>query len=363
MGAAFRFFWAKSLRLSATSRRNGPCGIMGPVTDPLTLTRFKVEQYRCIESCELKLTRLHALVGPNDSGKSTLLAALELGQRLFSANAFLLGGPSQMKVELEWSSGLAVLRTDEAHEPRARWLDNGRGVGLARPDEVRLDASRTSVGRARLVRLDPDEMRKPAKLIPTAGQLEFNERGLGLPAVYDALLARKRRVFDAIEQKLISLFPQVESLVLLSESDSHKQIGVQLRGRAQPIDAPNLSEGMLYFLAFQALEHLSPTPLLLVEEPENGLHPARIVEMVSVLREVSKTTQVVLATHCPLVINELDGSEVSIITRDDHGTHAKLLSETANYEERSSVYKNGEIWLSFGDGVQERELIEGTTST
>jgi AAA15 family ATPase/GTPase len=50
------------------------------VSETPYITRFRVENFGCIQDCELKLTRLHALVGPNDSGKSTLLRALMLGQ-------------------------------------------------------------------------------------------------------------------------------------------------------------------------------------------------------------------------------------------------------------------------------------------
>jgi predicted ATPase len=313
-----------------------------PVTESPVLTRLYVKKFRCVESCELKLTRLHALVGPNDSGKSTLLRALLITQHSLSG---ALTAPTY--AELAWSSGVKV----QLGAQGTTWEPL--------PDK----AARNLVeGRARVIRLDPDEMRKPASLIPSPGQLEFSERGAGLPAVYDALLARKRRAFDAIEQDVIRLFPQVESLVLLSVSSSEKQLGVQLKGKTDPVLAPELSEGMLYFLAFKALEYLSPARLLLIEEPENGLHPARIAELVSVLREVSKTTQVVMATHSPLVINELEANEVSVITRDDDGTHATLLSETSNYQDRASVYKNGEIWLSYSDGIQETELVKGTPS-
>ncbi len=37
----------------------------------------RVESYRCIRSADLHLTPLHALIGPNDSGKSSLLRAIE----------------------------------------------------------------------------------------------------------------------------------------------------------------------------------------------------------------------------------------------------------------------------------------------
>jgi predicted ATPase len=100
-------------------------------------------------------------------------------------------------------------------------------------------------------------------------------------------------------------------------------------------------------------------PLVLIEEPENGLHPARIAEVLTVLREVSKTTQVVLATHSPLVVNELSGDEISVVTRDDQGTHAVLLANTRDYEQRQTIYKNGELWLGYGDGVEEARLLRG----
>ncbi len=259
---------------------------------------------------------------------------------------------------MSWSNSdeLRIARRDRTVQmewrTQNRPLYSGDGSGLPR------EASRHA-GSARLVRLEPDEMRAKSPLIPTAQGIGLKERGTGLAAVYDALLARKRKAFDAIEADVIRFFPQVESLALSSVSSSEKELAVQLRGRDVPIGAADLSEGLLYFLAFKALPHLDRTPLILVEEPENGLHPARIAEVVAVLREISKTTQVVMATHSPLVVNELEGNEVSVITRDDEGTHATLLSETPRYKERASVYKNGEIWLAYADGKQEAALLEG----
>jgi predicted ATPase len=79
-----------------------------------------------------------------------------------------------------------------------------------------------------------------------------------------------------------------------------------------------------------------------------------------VLREVSKTIQVVLATHSPLVVNELEGHEVSVITRQpEEGTKTVLLRDTFNYEHRARIYSNGELWLAHADGKQESELRLG----
>ena len=116
-------------------------------------------------------------------------------------------------------------------------------------------------------------------------------------------------------------------------------------------------------LAFAILPYVHPTAILLVEEPENGLHPSRIAEVVKVLREVSSRMQVILATHSPLVINELQPEEVTILTRDAKaGTQAKRMDRTTHFQPRQQVYALGELWLSFADGVDEAALVQGDGS-
>src|SRR5689334_715303 len=78
------------------------------VSEPPFITRFHVQHFRCVNDCELKLTRLHALVGPNDSGKSTLLQALQTAQQsLGNPNALLHLGPAKegRRIEIDWSDG------------------------------------------------------------------------------------------------------------------------------------------------------------------------------------------------------------------------------------------------------------------
>jgi predicted ATPase len=121
---------------------------------------------------------------------------------------------------------------------------------------------------------------------------------------------------------------------------------------------PNDSGKSTLLRAIRLLSYLAPTSFLLVEEPENGLHPARIAEVVTSLRAFSETgTQVVLATHSPLVINELTGDEVSVVTRDDAGMHVTLIKDTPNFEERSKIYALGELWVSYANGKDEAPLL------
>jgi predicted ATPase len=124
-----------------------------------------------------------------------------------------------------------------------------------------------------------------------------------------------------------------------------------------------MSEGLLYWLAFAVLPYVDPTAILLIEEPENGLHPSRIAEVMKVLRAISSRMQVILATHSPLVINELQPDEVTILTRDPKtGTRATRLDRTTHFQQRQQVYALGELWLSFADGDSETALVPNDTS-
>ena len=81
----------------------------------------------------------------------------------------------------------------------------------------------------------------------------------------------------------------------------------------------------------------------------------------AILREISKTSQVVIATHSPLVVNELKGDEISIVTRDPAtGTKVTLLKDVPGFEEASKVYQPGEFWVSYCDGNMEAPLLSGS---
>jgi predicted ATPase len=275
--------------------------------------QMRVVNVGCVKDVTIDLTPLHAFVGPNDSGKSTLLGALRKGVLGYQATrSFVTLTVGQLS--RTWAGDAAIL-----HGANLRYEDRVV-VGPAPKDDEEL---RAATDGCRLLRLDPDEMRRPTQLIPQERDLAFSERGRGLAGVYDALLSRRRKVFDEINTRFRSLFPTVDELQLVNSSDVQKVLGIRLRDGAEvPADA--MSEGMLYWLAFAALPYLSSSSVCLVEEPENGLHPARVAEVVRVLREASRHTQILLATHSPLLINELQPDE---------------------------------LWLSYADGNLEEKLV------
>jgi len=319
-----------------------------------------IENFGCVRDAQLELTRLHALIGPNDSGKSTVLGALRtagelirIGQNeLVQDKRLDLRGVAGTKITMSWDTTECACYWSQGY-----WrLRDGRGY-----DQLLLDPPAAVIATpargATLVRWDPDAIRRPCELIPEGRPLSVGEKGERLPAIYEAILSRDRAAFDEIEAGVRRHFPTVKGIWLPTSRDSQKALGVILNDGTK-VHAEVMSEGLLYWLAFAVLPHVDPTAILLIEEPENGLHPSRISEVMKVLRAVSSHMQVILATHSPLVINELQPEEVTILTRDDKtGTRATRMDRTTHFQQRQQVYALGELWLSFADGTSETALV------
>jgi Fe-S cluster assembly ATPase SufC len=102
--------------------------------------------------------------------------------------------------------------------------------------------------------------------------------------------------------------------------------------------------------------------ILLIEEPENGLHPSRLREVVEMLRKISTGSigntprQVIVTTHSPLLLNYTQPEEVRIVQRDrERGTVVTPMSDVPDVHELLDEFGTGELWYLLG----EQALVEG----
>jgi ABC-type branched-subunit amino acid transport system ATPase component len=351
--------------------------------DPVFIDRVEAKNYGCLYDVKLDLTPIHALVGPNDSGKSTILRAVRVMAEILQQTGKSKQFPEikDTGVDLERSprilAKLGPLSVEFEGKPHSQWLETftlgassvgyqgaGTLTGANIPqvsESAFLKALRDVgpiFGGPLVLRLDPDELRKDSDLIPRQQAVTFDgERGDRLAGIYDAINNRGDGSFAQISVQVRKLFPTTKNIRLNNVTTGTKALEIELTD-GTIVPAKFMSEGLLYYLAFAAVQYLERPAVILVEEPENGLHPVRVSEVMKIFREISKTTQVIIATHSPLVVNELSAEEVSVVTRTaEKGTSVRRLSSAANFADRSKVYALGELWLSYANGVDESALF------
>jgi predicted ATP-dependent endonuclease of OLD family len=109
-----------------------------------------------------------------------------------------------------------------------------------------------------------------------------------------------------------------------------------------------LSDGTkrLFYLIYSVKE--SNYSIILIEEPELGIHPHQFFEILNFLKEESKNKQIIISTHSPEALNILGPEELDriIITKYDpkKGTTMKHLSPAQ--KKKAKIYMEEENSLS-----------------
>jgi len=154
----------------------------------------------------------------------------------------------------------------------------------------------------------PDEFTAPARLSPDGSHLPATLHRLSKssPTVYEEVAGRLKELILELRAVGVDLDEKRELLSLVATD----RAGTTLPARA-------LSDGTLRFLALSVLEKdPEAVGLICFEEPENGIHPARVPAMVRLLVDIAIDSQrpvsadnplrqVIVNTHSPLVVQEV----------------------------------------------------------
>jgi predicted ATPase len=118
------------------------------------------------------------------------------------------------------------------------------------------------------------------------------------------------------------------------------------KGSEGYFDASSLSDGSLRFIALATL-FLQPVSLrpsvILVDEPELGLHPYAITLLASLVKQASAETQVILSTQSPLLLDHFRPEDVLVADRVKGATQFTRL-ESAKLSKWLEEYSLGQLW-------------------
>ena len=130
--------------------------------------------------------------------------------------------------------------------------------------------------------------------------------------------------------------------------DSYDKVLLRWKGKwtDKTFGAHLTSDGSLRFFALTTLLNLPPQMLpdvLLLDEPELGLHPAAISLIGDMIKSLSKERQIIVATQSPLLVDAFDIGEITVLELRDGRTEVRILDE-GDYQRWQDEYTTGELW-------------------
>lgn len=180
--------------------------------------------------------------------------------------------------------------------------------------------------------------------------------GSNLAAILYYLRERHREPYNSIRDTVQSVAPFFEDFRLEPGTLNPDTIKLEWKHKIsdQYFGASSLSDGTLRFIALAAL-FLQPVshrpPIILVDEPELGLHPYAIGLLASLIRQASVDSQVIVSTQSSILLDYFQPEEVLVADRVGGGTRLTRL-EPEPLAKWLEDYSLGQLWEKneFGGG-------------
>ncbi|MBY0578983.1 MAG: AAA family ATPase [Burkholderiales bacterium] len=199
----------------------------------------------------------------------------------------------------------------------------------------------------KLYRIDPIGAKEPNQ--SDSDPTELDRKGHNLASVLSRM-ENNDRAREIILDWMEMIVPGVEDIQTESQQlDSKTALLFKERGTRRRFPARMVSDGTIYALSLlvAVLDSASSHGITLIEEPERGLHPKAIREMIELIREqASSGNPVWLTTHSESVVRELQLEELVLVDKLDGRTRMKR-ADSGNLTQKSLAPLNlDEAWLS-----------------
>ncbi len=228
--------------------------------------------------------------------------------------------------------------------------ENGKEAGISDPGATGMvNWVRQRLGRWRLYHVHDTSaaspLRKTAKLNDNAF---LRPDGANLPAFLYLLLNKYPDAYGLLRRTVQQVAPFFDDFQLRPDPLNDETIRLEWKHKNsdQYFSASSLSDGTLRFIALATL-FLQPVQFLpsmiLVDEPELGLHPHAITILSSLIKQASQTSQVILSTQSTLLLDHFEPEDVLVADRIEGSTHFTRL-DSQKLAAWLEDYSLGQLW-------------------
>ena len=338
---------------------------------PDVIASVQFKHFKALRATSLRMEPFNLLIGPNGSGKTSLVQAF-LRLRTLAARA-----PA---------NGQSAAPPPPAVETRAPRRPNGVPEIIFRfpppfadievhlggysehlldllqvrhppggDAEARWEQLRTKLSGIRAYLFDHYAMAGP---VAPADSGELASNGRNIAAVIAAMQAQPTPAFARLQAEFCRALPEFTGVVPRPAEAGGLELALRLKDGGELVAAENISQGALYTLAILTLS-FSPRPptVLCLEEADRGVHPRLLREVRDALYRLSYPTsygetreavQIVATTHSPFLLDLFREHPEEIVIASKQGRSATFarLSDRPDAAEILAEGSLGDLWFS-----------------
>jgi predicted ATPase len=170
--------------------------------------------------------------------------------------------------------------------------------------------------------LSPIALRQPG--VPTPNPA-LGTAGENLPALVDWLRRKHEKSWKTVISGMRDVLSGLDEVNVQYLHTKALGLFFSEHGAGRPWSADEVSDGTIQSLALFVGAADPRSSLLVMEEPENSVHPWIIRALVARLRSISETKNVIVTTHSPVLIDMVNPIEAWILSRHDGETTMRRL--------------------------------------
>jgi predicted ATPase len=347
-----------------------------------------VEGFKSIRSIEkLALTSINVIIGSNGSGKSNFIAVFEflnalregrlkeyVGRTGGANNILHFGSKVTSKIYIRVAFNSEVNQYEIALSPTANdelvptseavyyWdkrqysnpYDRSLTVGGSEAAISSSSDNITQYVRKHLAGWRLYHFHDTSRTSPMKQTCDINDNrflrpdGSNLAAFLYMLREIYKNQYEMIVSVVQRVAPFFQDFVLSPQVLNEEKIRLEWKHKGSDayFSASSLSDGSLRFIALATL-FLQPAMLrpsvILVDEPELGLHPYALTMLASLVRQASTQTQIIISTQSALLLDHFNPEEVLVADRNENGTEFRRLV-AQELEAWLDEYGLGQLW-------------------
>lgn len=350
------------------------------------IASIKIQNFKSIREADIELTKLNILIGANGAGKSNFIGFFKFLNKLFEQNLqlyinqngraddFLYFGlkksnflAGSIAFDNKWQNqyvfmmipdalGNLIFKEEQSNLIHPELLKqnfspiNSSGTfesGLKNDDGPRNKFLREHLTNLKIFHFHDtgfnSEMKRTSS---TTDYSYFREDGSNIAAFLYRLQEANPQNFKLIERTIQSAAPFFDKFKLQPDEINPQQIFLKWyeKGSNKEFGAHNLSDGTLRFICLATLLLQPELPeIIIIDEPELGLHPSAISTLADMLKIASDKTQVIVSTQSVNLVDEFSADDIIVVDRKD-GQSVFTRQSEEKLKHWLNDYSLGELW-------------------